>query len=292
MSNAEITYKNQTFGIGDFAVNSIHLAIRGSSMAIPYESRIKRARSISNRILNLLPDQKLRVSRNLNLIFPDMSEDWKTEIRHECFRNIGQSLMEHMHMSEFADRIGNLNISGEGVSALHGDQGAIIVSGHFGQWEGIRLAWRHLTDKDCAFFFRPNNNGFYDRHWQNYLRKAGEPIIAKGADGKRVMEEHLSQKGTLLMVIDQRMQKAKRFDFLGHPAKTATTAAELAIEYDMPLIPAYSIRRKNLIDYDIVFEDPVPPSSPEEMTKALNRSLGDRIRLNPEQYMWTHWRWK
>jgi len=254
MSNAVASYKNQTFGVGDFALNGLHLAIRSGSLAMSYETRINRARAVANRLLNLSSDQKKRVSQNLELI--------------------------------------NLNISGEGVHSLNADQGAILVSGHFGQWESVRLAWRHLIERDCAFFFRPNNNGFYDRHWQSYLRKAGEPIIAKGSEGRVLMERHLAAKGALLMVIDQRMQKADRFDFLGHPAKTATTAAELALHHDMPLIPAYGIRRDNLVDYDVVFEAPIKPSNPKEMTEALNASLGERIRANPEQYLWTHWRWK
>jgi len=292
MSTPASTYKNQSFGVGDFALNGLHLAIRGSSFALSYETRINRARSAALRLFNLSTEQRKRVDHNLELIFPDMSQSWKEQMREACFRNIGQSLMEHMHMSDFAGRIGNLNISGDGVPALDLDRGAILVSGHFGQWEGVRLAWRHLMGTDCAFFFRPNNNGFYDRHWQSYLRKAGEPIIAKGSAGKEIMEQHLGAKGPLLMVIDQRMQKADRFDFMGHPAKTATTAAELALEHDMPLIPAYGIRRDNLIDYDIVFEAPVPPSDPQKMTEALNASLGARVYANPEQYLWTHWRWK
>lgn len=292
MTDAAATHKNQSFGVGDFALNGLHLAIRRGSLALSYEARINRARSIANKLFNLASEQRKRVDHNLNLIFPDMSERWKTQMRDECFQNIGQSLMEHMHMSDFAERIGNLNISGEGTTALDPDRGAILVSGHFGQWEGIRLAWRHLMETDCAFFFRPNNNGFYDRHWQSYLRKAGEPIIAKGSVGKETMAQHLSANGALLMVIDQRMQSADRFDFMGHPAKTATTAAELALKYDMPLIPAYGIRRNNLVDYDILFEKPIPTSNPKEMTEALNASLSARVFANPEQYLWTHWRWK
>ena len=292
MSDTAVSYKHQTFGLADFALNGLHLAIRSGSLAVPYETRIRYSRAIAKALLGLSGDQNRRVMGNLDLIFPDMSSDWKTEMRNECFRNIGQSLMEHMHMSEFGERIGNLNISGSGVQDLDPDRGAILVSGHFGQWEGIRLAWRHLMGRDCGFFFRPNNNGFYDRHWQTYLRNAGSPIIAKGGQGKAEMERHLERRGALLMVIDQRMQKADRYDFLGHPAKTATTAAELALRYDMPLIPAYGVRRQNLIDYDILFEDPVEPTTPQEMTQALNSSLGKRVRTNPEQYLWTHWRWK
>lgn len=285
-------YRHQSFGFGDFLVNGLHLALRGISHTWAYEDRITRARAISHALLSRLAHQRRRVDDNLKLIYPEMTPDWRAEIRAETFRNIGQSMMEHIHMEDFADRIGFLNISGDGVTELDAERGAILVSGHFGQWEGIRIAWRHLTGQDCAFFFRPHNNGFYDRAWQGYLRRAGEPVIPKGGDGKAAMQAHLSRRGAMLMVIDQRIRKAEPLDFMGHPARTATTAADLALHYDLPLIPAYAIRRDTLLEYDVVFEDPIPQGDPVAMTQALNDSLAARIRANPEQYLWTHRRWR
>lgn len=284
-------HKNQTFGVGDFLLNGLHLSIRSLSHTVPYARRIQYARETSKFLLDKFPQNRRRIEDNLNLIFPDRSGTWRSEISDDSLRNIGQSLMEHMHMAEFAERIGNLNITGPGVETLDPERGAILISGHFGQWETVRIAWKHLTGHDCGFFFRPNNNGFYDRHWQKYLMEAGAPVIPKGGDGKAIMENHLSHRGALLMVIDQRMQRADRFDFMGKPARTATTAAELALRFDLPLIPAYGIRRDNLTDYSVVYENPIPPTTPGEMTQALNHSLAERVFTNPEQYLWTHRRW-
>ena len=286
------TYRNQSFSPVDFLINGVHLAVRGTSHLWTYEERIKWARNVGWSLIRMIPSYRRRVDDNLRLVFPDLSDDGRAALMEECARNIGQSLMEHMHMAEFAERIGHLDMSGPGMGALDPERGAILVSGHFGQWEGVRIAWRHLTNQPCGFFFRPNNNGFYDRHWQEYLRQAGTPNIPKGGAGRAMMAEQLLARRPLLMVIDQAIANAERLEFLGHPARTATTAAELALEHDMPLIPAYAVRRANLVDYDVIFEAPVPPSDPVTMTQALNTSLASRILDNPEQYLWTHRRWR
>lgn len=291
-SHFEKAYRKQTFGVGDFLLNAVHLALRAVSYTWSYENRILRGRAISNALFSALPAQRKRVDANLDLIFPDMDPKLKADLRRDTFRNIGQSLMEHIHMAEFSERIGFLNISGEGVADLDPQRGAVIVSGHFGQWEAIRIAWRHLTGTDCAFFFRPNNNGFYDRYWQSYLRSAGEPILPKGKTGRAAMDRHLAARGAMLMVIDQRIAKGEVLDFMGKPARTATTVAQLALAHDLPLIPAYAERRANLTEYDVRFEAPVAPSDPITMTQALNDSLSARVRALPEQYLWTHRRWR
>ena len=286
------TYRNQTFSAADFCVNGLHLAVRGASHLLAYEDRIKWARSVGWGLIRLVPRFRQRVEANLSLIFPEMDAEARALMFEDCARNIGQSLMEHMHMAEFAERIGHLDISGPGIGAIDPERGAVLVSGHFGQWEGVRIAWRHVTGIDCGFFFRPNNNGFYDRHWQDYLKQAGQPIIPKGGDGRQIMDAQIKARRPVLMVIDQAIASADYVEFIGHPARTPLTAAEIALAHDMPLIPAYAIRRDDLINYDVIFEDPIPPSDPVTMTAALNASLGARVRAHPEQYLWTHRRWR
>lgn len=290
--NDPVMYRNQTFNFADFLANAVHLAVREYGRFLPYEKRVLLGRDVAGFMFANIPKFRARVHHNLALIFPDMSPAWRDYMFEESARNVGQSLTEHMHIDDFAERIGNLNITGQGAALLNPDQGAILITGHFGQWEGVRLAWRHVTGQDCGFFFRPNNNGFYDRNWQAYLRRAGEPIFPKGGHGKAAMHAHLGARGAVLFANDQHLAKAEYFDFLGRPARTATTAASLALEYDMPLIPAFALRRSNLFDYDVVFDVPIPPSDAATMTQAANDALGARIRERPEQYFWAHRRWR
>jgi KDO2-lipid IV(A) lauroyltransferase len=80
--------------------------------------------------------------------------------------------------------------------------------------------------------------------------------------------------------------------FLGKPARTALSAADLALRYDAPMIPIYATRRSNGLDFDVVVEAPISRGTPLEMTEAVTRSLEARILATPGQWFWIHRRWK
>jgi KDO2-lipid IV(A) lauroyltransferase len=80
--------------------------------------------------------------------------------------------------------------------------------------------------------------------------------------------------------------------YLSNPGPTATSAARLAIKYGADLIRVYGVRRPDGLSFALVFENPVPADEPEVMTQSLNDSLEAMVRKHPEQWMWTHRRWK
>ena len=80
--------------------------------------------------------------------------------------------------------------------------------------------------------------------------------------------------------------------FFGHTAYTATSAAKLALKHDALLITFYVVRNNDGINFDLVFESPVTPTSANEMTQVLNNRLEKQIRKNMGQWLWTHRRWK
>ena len=94
------------------------------------------------------------------------------------------------------------------------------------------------------------------------------------------------------LLFDQHAQRAPTLDFLGHPARTAVSAAELALRYNALLIPFYGIRTADGLDFDCVMEAPIAHSDPMAMTQAMNDSLSARVRANPEQWLWVARRWR
>ena len=76
------------------------------------------------------------------------------------------------------------------------------------------------------------------------------------------------------------------------PPCSLTIPAEIALKYGAELIPAYSIRQPNGLDFEVVMMEPIPHSDPETMTQALNDSLAARVKEHPEQWFWVHRRWR
>jgi KDO2-lipid IV(A) lauroyltransferase len=120
----------------------------------------------------------------------------------------------------------------------------------------------------------------------------GGPVFPQGPRGTAGFVRHLKAGGQLVLLFDQFVIEAAPMDFMGKPAHTATSAAELSLRYKADLIPFYATRDPNGLDFAIELEPPIPPSDPVTMTMALNRSLEARIRAHPGQWFWIHRRWK
>ena len=80
--------------------------------------------------------------------------------------------------------------------------------------------------------------------------------------------------------------------FMGHPARTATSAADLAIRTHAVVIPYFGIRGKDGLSFDIHVEAPITPDTPEAMMAEMTRRLEARVEAHPEQWFWVHRRWK
>ncbi|HBR39360.1 MAG TPA: lauroyl acyltransferase, partial [Sulfitobacter pontiacus] len=120
----------------------------------------------------------------------------------------------------------------------------------------------------------------------------GGPVFPQGRRGTAGFVRHLKEGGQLVLLFDQHVFGAPALDFLGQPANTALSAAELALRYDALLIPFYGIRQADGVSFDTVLEAPVPHSDAVAMTQALNDSLTARVNADPEQWFWVHRRWR
>ena len=95
-------------------------------------------------------------------------------------------------------------------------------------------------------------------------------------------------------MIDQRVSEGESINLFNHPALTTTLPAQLALKYDIKIIPV-SIERLNQSGFKITFNKPVDSkkfNNKYEITSYLNKELEKMIIKNPNEWIWTHNRWK
>ena len=68
-------------------------------------------------------------------------------------------------------------------------------------------------------------------------------MLPRDRPGMRELVRHLRGGGLMAILLDQFVRGGEPIDFLGHPAPTGLTIAELALKYDLPMIPAYGTRQ-------------------------------------------------
>ena len=95
-------------------------------------------------------------------------------------------------------------------------------------------------------------------------------------------------------MIDQRVSEGEKINFFDKPALTTTLPAQLAIKFNIPVIPVL-IKRTNENNFIIKFYSEITSdkfNDKIEFTKNLNSVLEKLIHENPNQWIWTHDRWK
>ncbi|NRB01814.1 MAG: lysophospholipid acyltransferase family protein, partial [Rhodobacteraceae bacterium] len=219
----------------------------------------------------------------------------KNTLATACLDNVGRAIIESYSTLEFFDRMTTTQMRGPGVQALEEaherQQAVILVTGHFGNYEAARAAMVHKGYVIGAIY-RFMANPYFNKHYVKTLHAFGGPGFPQGKRGTGAAVRHLKDGGKLILLFDQHVMGAPVLNFMGHPARTAISAAQLALKYDAVVIPYYAIRQADGLSFECIFEEPIERATAEEMTQAMNDSIEQQIRAHPEQWFWVPRRWR
>jgi Kdo2-lipid IVA lauroyltransferase/acyltransferase len=270
-------------------------ALIGVARLLPARARLAFASGFTRLLVAALPDMRRRVDANLRLIFPQMPPPERRRIRSAMADSFGRTMIEVMTRRDFQARAAWTGPTGPGWDALRAaraeGRGALLVSGHFGQWEAVRAALL-ANGIESGAMIRPVKNPWLNRDYLACVEAGGKPVVGRDGAGLRELVRHLRRGGVMAILLDQYTKGGAMIDFLGQPAPTGLVIAELALKYRLPMIPVYGTRQPDGLHVAVDFEAPIPPGTPESMTQAAADSLAARIRAHPGQYLWLHRRWK
>ena len=292
--NSDIKVKKRS----SFLDLSVYIFVRyllGVLSILPYRTKISLGGLIYQKIISPLSGNRKRMIDNLRLIFPDLEKRKREELCSQVPNNIGRTLFELLSPNAFSNIAKSAKVSGPGLKILKDAQEqkkpVILVSGHFGNYDVVRVVL-NTNQISVGALYKPMNNPYFNTFYERCIKQIAEPLFPRGRSGMGNMMRYLEDGNVVALLIDQYMSHGEPLKFLGHTAYTATSAAKLALRHDALLITFYVVRNDDGINFDLVFESPVKPSTPNEMTQVLNDRLEKQIRKNMGQWLWTHKRWK
>ena len=151
------------------------------------------------------------------------------------------------------------------------------------------------ADVNLAALYRPLNNFFLNKTMEkirkNFICKNQ---VKKGMPGIKEILNFFKNNVSIAMMIDQRVTEGIKCNLFNKPAYTTTVPAQLIKKFKCPVITVY-IERKNKIDFELTVNKPIyfnENESLESITINLNNWLEKMISKNPEQWIWSHNRWK
>jgi len=239
-----------------------------------------------------------KIQNNLeNSSIGNSKEDRKLVI-NSMWGNYGRILSEYIYLKQFRQNNLNQFIEIEGLNYLNeikkNDEQVVFISGHFNNFELMAMEIERSEINLCAIY-RPLNNPFLNIIMEsirkNYICKNQ---IKKGKGGIRDLLNLFKKNFSVALMIDQRVSEGDDVKLFNRPAKTTTIPAQLVKKYGCRIVPVYIERIKN-INFKLYFSEPIKfddKLSLKQITLELNKILEKMILKNPDQWIWSHDRWK
>ena len=236
------------------------------------------------------------IKKNLDIFCSQMPSLDQRQIINNMWKNYGMTFIEYIFLNHFRKNKSHITLENEKIllQIIDNKKPVIFISGHFANFELMSM---EITKKNIplATIYRPLNN-FFLNPFMEYLRKkyVCQNQIKKGLFGVKETIGYLKRKHSIALMIDQRVSEGSKIDFFNKPAYTTTLPAQLSIKFDIDVIPVYIERIKN-DKFKIEFQERISPklyANKIDLTKKLNKILEDMVLRNPNQWIWTHNRWK
>ncbi len=235
---------------------------------------------------------------NIKRAFPDISSNDIQKMTNSMWNNYGRVFAEYIFIKNY--RFGNLSsfidIDGEEILddiKLKNKQ-VIFISGHLSNFE-LMAMYLEKSGIKLSAIYRPLNNFFLNKFIErirvNYICKHQ---IKKGIGGLKQLINLKKKNFSTALMIDQRVSEGVLSNFFNQKALTTTIPAQLVKKFNIPIVPVYIERLEN-IHFKITISKPIEFSKNtpiEKITDELNLVLEKMILKKPDQWIWSHNRWK
>tara|TARA_B100000029_G_scaffold459978_1_gene490562 strand:- start:348 stop:1223 length:876 start_codon:yes stop_codon:yes gene_type:complete len=261
------------------------------------------AGSILGKFIGPLFRSKKIIKKNIKTGLGEIDQKKESEIISNMWSNIGRTFAEYIFLKDF--RFNKTNFNHMKINGAHyleeikkNNEQAIFYSGHFANFELMAMELDKSGIK-CAAIYRPLNN-FFLNPLMEYLRMKYicPNQIRKGRMGTREIIRKVKDSYSVALMVDQRVSEGPRVPFFNMPAHTTTIPAQLALKYDCKLVPI-SLKRKQGPNFEMTVHEPYKinktgndEKDTKNITIKINGIIEKMVLNNPEQWIWSHNRWK
>jgi len=238
------------------------------------------------------------IKKNILKAFPDINDNDLKKISSNMWGNYGRILSEYVFLKKFrtSKSQNKLEIIGQKFLEDIKNDGkpVIFISGHFNNFELMAM---HIEKSgiNLAAIYRPLNNKFLNYIMEKIRKKyVCKNQIKKGIAGTRQLLSYFKNDYSIALMIDQRVSQGIRSKFFRKEAYTTTIPAQFMKKFKCKIVPIY-IERVNKINFKLTISRPIQYStetSIENITTNLNGFIEKMILKNPDQWIWSHNRWK
>lgn len=291
----------------DLADRLTYLGLRITSMAMhwfPVDLNLRTARWLGA-IWNYFDHMhRARAVANLQRSFPDFTEAHCNCLAKESVQNMFMLGVEVLHTTRLVriDTWRNYveldNFRKTLELLMTRNQGLIMLTGHYGNWEILGYVLATLGFESTAVA-RPLDNPYINDWVFGVRERQGQKIVGKkGATSE--IANLLASGGVVGFVADQNAGSKGLFvDFFGRKASTYKSIGLLAMQYEVPVVIGYARRLDGRFRFQLGTQDIIWPKDWKDqpdplryITQRYTTAIETFIRDDPGQYLWVHRRWR
>jgi Kdo2-lipid IVA lauroyltransferase/acyltransferase len=243
--------------------------------------------------------------KNLSIAFPERTEAERRRILRASYINLGKGAAEYVRLAGFfhlrlRDRVRYDRFQyWEEVLQSYPGKGMVVLSAHFGNFELMACA-------HAMHGFQIN----LVHHTQRFLAGDALMTFARERCGVEILRKHSAARAVLKALRTGDLvgvpfdQNAKRSEavwvpFFGEPAATTSGLARMVAMSGAPVVPAFIVREPDGRHHRIEIQDEIPVQRTDdaeadvlENTRRFVKVIEDMVRRYPEQFLWTHRRYR
>jgi len=269
--------------------------------ALPVRASAWLGRRLGDIAWALLGRRRRLALRNLAQAFPSASAAQHRRIARASFQHLGMVFTESCRVLRTPLTEVTAQITVEGMPHLrtvmeqHGR--ALVLTAHLGNWELLSLA-PALTGYPLTVVARALDSPALGA-WADRLRRTAGVEVVDKREALRPVLSALRRGHLVGVLLDQNTSRREGVfvPFFGRPASTSRSLALLALRTSTPVVPAFTRRLapgRHLITIQPAL--PLPPGHGDPAVLALTarctETIEDAVRANPEQWLWSHDRWR
>lgn len=255
---------------------------------------------------------------NLARSFPEKKYSELRKIADDFYKHFGDLFAETFWFAGSHDtkRLRDSHICemehADVLNRLYNDcPGVIVLNSHLGNWEltGGILNYVYAPDKvdfgekNTTVVYKELSNSFWDKVFGDnrcapIAKENKETCYVESRKILRFVIAHRNEKRLYVFPTDQcpyKYASAHTVDnFMHQPTLTMTGGAALAHKFGFAVV-YMAFKKKEDFGYKMSFREICPDASkftPEDIMNKFYSYLEEDINAQPENYLWTHKRWK
>ena len=238
---------------------------------------------------------------NLKICFPENSDIQNDEIINKMWDNYGRTLAEYINLRFFQnnnDHIKILNL--DKLEKLKSSKDPVLFfSGHFANFELMAMELEKQNFQISALYRKLNNfflNPIMEFFRTSYICKdqIAKPLPGEDKGGTRELLSRVKDRRNIALMVDQKLTEGIIAKLFNKDCYTTRIPAQFAKKYNYKLVPI-SLKRVDKYFFEMNILDEIDFSKEDselQITNRINNVIEKMIKENPDQWIWTHKRWK